>query len=165
VSSSEARETAWRIHAAVGDWTGKVDTKATFALTLESALLAGIVAVGTADHKFARLGGFAGFLLWLGMALVVVATGLAVLVVTPRIRSKDVAGEAAENFIFFGHLQFWTAAGLEAALESKDPLPMLSRQLVVMSKIAWRKHLLMKWSFRLAAIGGLLVFVAFLASP
>jgi hypothetical protein len=164
VSSPEARETAWQIHAAVADWTGKVDAKAAFALTLESALLAGIAAVAGADHRFARMGGGAGALLWLGIVLVLAGTALSILVVTPRVRSKDVAGEAPQNFIFFGHLQYWRPDDLEMALESADPLPMLSRQLVVTSKIAWKKHRYIKWSFRLAAAGGLLVFLAFMWS-
>ncbi|MFC1432949.1 Pycsar system effector family protein [Streptacidiphilus sp. N1-3] len=164
VSSPEARETAWQIHAAVADWTGKVDAKAAFALTLESALLAGVAAVASADHRLARMGGGVGALLWTGIALVVVGTALAVLVVTPRVRPKDVVGEASQNFIFFGHLQYWRAIDLERALENTDPLPVLSRQLVVTSKIAWEKHSYVKWSFRSAATGGLLVFLAFMLS-
>ncbi|MEU3418626.1 Pycsar system effector family protein [Streptomyces murinus] len=164
MSSQEARETAWKVHDAVMDWTGKVDAKAAFALTLESAILAGVAAVAASDHRFARQGGAVGVLLWLGVALLVAGTALAVLVVTPRVRSKHVAAEASTNFVFFGHLQHWTPQDLEQALESQDPLPMLSRQLVVTSKIAWRKHVYVKWSFRLAAVGGLLVLSAFMVS-
>ncbi|MFF6958165.1 MULTISPECIES: hypothetical protein [unclassified Streptomyces] len=41
MSSEDARETAWRIHGAVGEWTGQVDAKASFALK-ERFVLAGV---------------------------------------------------------------------------------------------------------------------------
>ena len=37
--TKDATDTAWRIHGALVDWTGKVDTKASFALTIESDVL------------------------------------------------------------------------------------------------------------------------------
>lgn len=42
-------ETAWRIHAGLGEWTSKVDAKASFALALESAGVATVIALS--DEK------------------------------------------------------------------------------------------------------------------
>ncbi|MFJ8669757.1 hypothetical protein [Streptomyces sp. NPDC093600] len=58
MSASDPRETAWRIHAALGEWTARVDAKASFALTLESAALAGIAALSDKNRLFSNLTGF-----------------------------------------------------------------------------------------------------------
>ncbi|MFJ1551427.1 Pycsar system effector family protein [Streptomyces sp. NPDC088246] len=68
--------------------------------------------------------------------------------------------ESPENFIYFGHIQFWDAASLAQKLRDQDMLPVLSNQLINISKIAWRKHRFVQLSFLLAAVGGALVFVA-----
>ncbi|MEV5242938.1 Pycsar system effector family protein [Streptomyces cinnamoneus] len=162
MSADEARETAWRIHAAIGEWTTRVDAKASFALTLESAALAGIVALSGDGHRFSHLHGYgARGPLWAGALLILTAAVLAILVVAPRLRSaRKLESEAPQNFIYFGHLQFWDPADLIQKLQQEDTLPVLSTQLVNMSKIAWRKHRLVQLSFLLAAIGGALVFIA-----
>jgi len=159
-------DTAWRIHAALGEWTARVDAKASFALTLESAALAGIVALSDKDRLFANLTGFSTRgPLWAGVLLILAGAILAILVVTPRLRRKGMLqAESAENFIYFGHLQFWDAAHLAQKLQDQDMLPILSNQLVNMSKIAWRKHRFVQLSFLLAAVGGGLVFIAGLAT-
>ena len=130
-------ETAWKIHAALADWTGKVDAKATFALTIESATLAALVALSGSDSRFGNMKGFWPVLLfWAGVILVAASIVLSVLVVSPRTRNKNVATEWPENWIYFGHLQHWDSDSLADALRERDPLPVLTRQLVVMSKIA-----------------------------
>jgi hypothetical protein len=166
VSTDEAKETAWRIHAAIGEWTGRVDAKASFALTLESAALAGIIALSDNGHRFSRLHGYGARLtLWAGAGLILAGAVLAILVVTPRLRKvKLLKEEAPQNFIYFGHLQFWDPATLAQKLAQEETLPILSNQLVNMSKIAWRKHRFVQLSFLLAASGGLLVFIAGLAA-
>ena len=55
-------------------------------------------------------------------------------------------------------------AALAQKLQREPILPVLSNQLVNMSKIAWRKHRFVQVSFLLAAAGGVLVFVAGLAA-
>jgi hypothetical protein len=162
MSAQEPRETAWRIHAAVGEWTARVDAKASFALTLESAALAGIVALSDNGHRFSHLHGYGvRGTLWAGALLILTGAVLAIFVVAPRLRSvKKLESEAPQNFIYFGHLQFWDPAALAQKLEQEDTLPILSNQLVNMSKIAWRKHRFVQLSFLLAAIGGVLVFIA-----
>lgn len=162
MSSQESRESAWRIHQALGEWTARVDTKASFALTLESAALAGIVALSDNGHIFDNLAGVrARAVLWLGIALIMTGAIFAVLVVVPRLRKKKTLREEATNhFVYFGHLQFWKQADLAQKLEQADMLPVLSGQLIRMSEIAWKKHRFVQLSFGLAGLGALLVIVA-----
>ncbi len=155
-----AIETAWRIHGAQADWTAKVDAKAAFAFTLESAAIATVVALATDGRLYSGLDAW-----WLvvgyvaGLVLLLGAAGLAALVVVPRLRSRNLAKEARSNFIYFGHVRHWNPEELTAALRTHDMLPQLSRQIVNMAEIAWGKHVKVEWSFRLAIVGGLLLLV------
>jgi Pycsar effector protein len=158
-SKQLAVETAWKIHAAIVDWTGKVDTKASFALALESAAIAGVVSL-TATGR--RLSGLSGFWMlgsfWGGSVCLLLAALLAATVVAPRLRTAAAKKEWPDNFIYFGHLRHWKAADLSRALVERDVLPVLSRQLVVMSQVAWRKHRRVQASLILAIIGAGLIF-------
>jgi hypothetical protein len=158
-------ETAWRIHGALADWTGKVDGKAAFALSIESAILAGLVALGGDGHPLSRVHGTLGrAALWGSTGLVVVGLVLAVAAVAPRMRTRRTVEEWRTNFVYFGHLRHWSAARLCDVLRREDPLPVLSRQLVVMSELAWRKHLLVRTSLWAAVAGVVLAGLAALAS-
>ncbi|MFJ1561474.1 Pycsar system effector family protein [Streptomyces mirabilis] len=160
-ADARAIETAWRIHTELGNWTAKVDAKASFALTLDSAATAGIIALSTDDHVLAHLHGWgARALLWGGVAVILVSGVFAMLVVVPRLRARKVKAEAAANFIYFGHLMHRHTDELTTALKNTDILPVLSRQLIVMSKIAWAKHRHVQLSFITFGVGGSLVFVA-----
>jgi hypothetical protein len=153
---SASVDAAWRIHQAQADWTGKVDAKASFAFAIESAAIATVVALTAKDRVFSGLdqwwlvGLYAG-----GLVLMLAAAGLAALVVVPRLRSKAAAREASSNFIYFGHVRSWSPEKLEAALRQGEILPQLSRQIIHMAEIAWRKHLRVQWSFGLAVAAGL----------
>jgi hypothetical protein len=157
-------EDAWRIHAALCDWTGKVDTKATFLSAIDVALLGGIVALRGGDHPVAELDGFwQNALFWTGVAALIGATLLVLWVVAPHLgKSSTFRADASENLIFFGHLQHWDANDLPAALESMDILAMLSRQLVAMGRIAWRKHRRLQLSVWATVVGGGLVALSVL---
>lgn len=153
-------DTAWKIHSALTDWTGKVDTKASFALTIESALLAGVVTLSGKDRALDNLSGWA--VVWYVLGLVVLIAGLlcAVWVVRPRLRAQHVTNEASTNFIYFGHLRQLSHDDVETKLRDDDVLPVLARQLVEMSKIAWTKHRLVQLSLTLAPIGVALLGVS-----
>lgn len=160
-TSPDPVENAWKIHAALVDWTGKVDSKASFALALESAVLGGIVTLTTGDRPLAGLiGRLPLALFWSGIAALVVAVLTVMVVVRPRVRGKEAKRERRDNFIYFGHLRHWKPADLQTALEQRDILPVLSRQLVAMSMIAWHKHRWLQWSLTLAVIGTGLVAAA-----
>jgi len=153
-------DSAWKIHTAIVDWTGKVDSKASFALAIESAVLAGVISMTGGRRRLANLGGWAEVLFWSGMVFLLASLLCVVYVVRPRLRSKQVSAESASNFIFFGHLKDWNAEKLEEALRQEDVLPVLSRQLVNMSRIAWDKHRMLQLSLTGAAIAGGLISVA-----
>lgn len=153
-------DTAWRIHADIADWTGKVDTKASFTSALETALLVGVLGIAGGKRRLSHLDGAALVVFWIGVA-VLVASLLAVLyVVRPRIRSREMKPEAGENFIFFGHVKDWQPNELAAAISERDLLPVLSRKIVTMSKIAWAKHRLLQLSVTGAVVAGALISLA-----
>jgi hypothetical protein len=162
-SSPDGVETAWRIHSALADWTAKVDTKASFALTLEVAVLAGVVTLtGSGHHLHGLHGAWVLTFFWTGIGLLVTSGLASAAVVTPQIRRSKIDPEAAENFIFFGHVRRWEPDDLAYALENRDLLPVLSRQLVVMSRIAWNKHVLLQVSMLCATAGTALITAAYL---
>ncbi|WP_432084356.1 Pycsar system effector family protein [Streptomyces sp. WAC 04229] len=160
-AEEKAVDTAWRIHAAVGEWTARVDAKASFALTLESAAGAGIIALSGNGNIFADLQGWASrCLLWSGCTLIMIAAAFAALVVVPRLRAASLRAEARDNFVYFGHLMHREADELAESLRCTEPLPALSRQLIVMSKIAWSKHRRLQLSLASFALGLCLVVLA-----
>lgn len=159
-SRAEAAKIAWQIHASLHESTRTVDAKASFALAMESAALAGIAALSGSGRSLDRVTGVAEVILWLGVALIGLSAVLAVLVVVPRHNGQGRSPNPGEDeFLFYGHLRHWTPDDLAQRLARADPLPTLSRQLVVMSAIAWTKHRRVQQSLLLAVIGSLLVAV------
>lgn len=156
-----AIDNAWKIHAAISDWTKGVDSKASFVLTIEAAILAGVISMMGGSRQLAHLhGAWENLLLYVGIGAVVVALVLVAWVVRPRTRNHKVEQEAPYNFLYFGHLNFRLPEDVERALEHEDLLPVLSRQLVMMGRIAWDKHNLLKWSLTAAMLGTALVGAA-----
>jgi hypothetical protein len=161
VSEADPVETAWKIHGALTDWTGKVDAKASFALTIEAAVLAVIVGLSGSDHRFGHLHGFwTKSLFWIGVVFLAGSAIAAVSVVAPQIRRRHMGPEWRTNFIYFGHLRHWNQAELEQALRTSDALPVLARQLIVMSEIVWMKHLRVQRSLYFGVLGTALVAIA-----
>ncbi|MFE5643258.1 Pycsar system effector family protein [Rhodococcus sp. NPDC056516] len=153
-------ETAWKIHSALTDWTGKVDTKASFALTIQSALLVGVVTLSSKDRVFEHLSGWAVVWYVIGNCLLVLGVICAVWVVRPRLRSSNLVPESQSNFIYFGHLRELTPDTVQDHLENTPILPVLSKQLVEMSKIAWKKHRMVQASMTLAPFGVLFLAIS-----
>jgi hypothetical protein len=158
---SDAVENAWKIHSAITDWTGKVDSKASFVLTIESALIAGVVTLSSNKRRLADLNTW-WELAWyrVGIVTLVAAVCFVVLVVRPRLKSRDAARTWRENYIYFGHVHHWSPTKLAERLEMEDILPVLARQLVATSDVAWKKHRRLQNSVTLAVIGSLCVFIA-----
>jgi len=161
VMSEDPIDVAWRIHAAIADWTGKVDSKASFALAIESAVMVGIINMTSDGRRLADIGGWFGLMIfWLGVSLLIAGILTVVTVVRPRLRRDKIADEWKDNFVYFGHLRRWKPEDLAVALEERELLPVLSRQLVHMSDIAWTKHRRLQTSMTLVVIGTVLVGVA-----
>ena len=55
VSREEATKTAWQVHSVLAEWTRTVDAKASFALAMESAALAGVAAALIPSRRAARI--------------------------------------------------------------------------------------------------------------
>jgi len=166
MSNSKALDTAWKVHQANTDWTGKVDAKASFVFAITSAAIATTVALSTQGRVLDNLPGpWLQWLFWAGLVLLALGAYLSSRVVSPRLRATKMREEYKSNFIYFGHLRYWSAAELEVALKEQDPLPVVSAQIVEMAKIAWRKHRFAQWALRYGIAGaGLEALVALIVS-
>ncbi|GHK02057.1 hypothetical protein Stsp02_63530 [Streptomyces sp. NBRC 14336] len=150
----EPTETAWRIQAAVADWTAKADSKASFALTMQSTALAVLGLLASSKRVAGDLDSTVpGLLLWIGVLLMVGGVSCAAWAISPNLRKERRGPEVDDDFLYFGHVRHLDPEVLEAALRDKDPLPSLSRQVVVMSEIAWTKHRRVQWSLMLGVAG------------
>jgi hypothetical protein len=152
-----ATDNAWRVHDTIVTWTKNVDSKASFALTIESAAAAGLVSLATGG-RFAHITGAEHLILWAGVTLLAVALVTVTLVVTPRLGRCHPTDAAGRSFVFFGHLRDWDPDDLRRRLDETDALTELSGQLVRMSQVAWIKHRLLQVSMTTA-----MAAVAFLA--
>ncbi|GAA2273562.1 hypothetical protein GCM10010145_44980 [Streptomyces ruber] len=162
MTETDPVETAWRIHAALADWTGKVDAKAGFALTLESALLGAVVALSGPGHRPGRLEGTApAVLFWSGVALLALAALASVSVVSPRLQPRH-ERDADQHFVYFGDVRHWDPEHLAEKLTTTSPLMSLACQLVEMSRIAWAKHQRVRQSLVLAVAGVIVTALAWL---
>ncbi|MFI0741163.1 Pycsar system effector family protein [Streptomyces sp. NPDC021100] len=146
-------DTAWKVQSALTDWTGKADTKASIALSLQSALLALVGVLTVASHGFRTGSVLAQVLGWAGILTLLAGACLAAAAVSPNLRSERRGPEPDGDYLFFGHLRHFEPEQLEGALRERDPLAALSRQMVVMSEIAWAKHRRVQWSFAAAVSG------------
>ncbi|WP_218776481.1 Pycsar system effector family protein, partial [Streptomyces alboverticillatus] len=90
---------------------------------------------------------------WAGVLTLLAGACLAAAAVSPNLRSERRGQEPDEDYLFFGHLRHFEPEQLEGALRERDLLAALSRQLVVMSEIAWAKHRRVQWSFAAAVTG------------
>jgi hypothetical protein len=153
--------TAWSIHASIADWTRSVDNKASFASAVETAVLLGVLTLSAEGRQLSRLSGVWQLgVLWLGIAFLVAALLLVLWVVSPHLRSKRVGDEYRSNVIYFGHARYWNPGELTTFLSGADILPMLSRQIVAISHIAWRKHRHLQMSIFASVVGASLVAIA-----
>lgn len=160
MTNPDARDTAWRIHASIVDWTGKVDTKASFALAIESAALAGIVTLSGSGRRLDNLSGWEVAFFWIGIGILLIGVLSVITVVAPRLQSTRMSSEWRNNYVYFGHLMHWSPEDLQRVLEEEDPVPVVTRNIVVMSKIAWTKHRRLQVSLWLATAGATLVALA-----
>jgi hypothetical protein len=140
-------EFAWRVHGALDSWTGKVDTKASIALAIESAMFGFAVTLSRENGPFAGLHGRGQAGYYIGLGLILVAVFFALLVVVPQLNRRKSKKGWEGNMIYFGHLRHWDPDELCHALsKQRDDEGQLARQLVAMAKIAWRKHSLLQIS-------------------
>lgn len=157
---------AWSVHEALSTWTGRVDTKASIVLTLEVAALGFVIALTDGNKLFASLSGWVQWAFGLGLLLLGLGILCAMGVVFPQVSRRAAKRGWQEGIVFFGHLRFWKPEHLEkhlATLTAADMRRILSSQLVVMAKVAWRKHALLQAAVALGFLAGVAFIVAGLA--
>jgi hypothetical protein len=160
-------EYAWRVHGALDAWTGKVDTKASISLAIESATVGFVLTLAKHGERLNDLHGLADVLAKVGLACLLVAIGFAVRVVMPQLDRKNSKDPVVwnKNTIYFGHLRHWEVDDLTRKLaHHTDEERQLARQLKIMSEIAWKKHARLQWSLWFLLGGGMLLGLALLVS-
>lgn len=140
---SEPVDFAWQMHAATLDWTSKADTKAGLILAFDGAALSAVIGLSTENAPFSDVLHLEWWLIFIYLLAVVllILSGVACLVaITPSLRSAHLEKEAEHDYIYFGHLRYWTSSRLYEALDTGDHLQALTNQLTRIAGIAWRKH-------------------------
>lgn len=162
-AAADADEFGWRVHGLLDNWTGKVDNKASIVLAIESAAFAFVVTQTTEGKVFADPGGVGFWVFRLGLGLLLAAIALALLVVLPQLNRRKSTNDWAKNSIYFGHLRHWNPDDLAKQLpeQAAHQREQLARQMVAMSKIAWRKHIWLQGS--LTALAGAVVLLLIVA--
>lgn len=145
---------AWRVHGALDAWTSKVDTKASIALGIETAVLGFVISLSVNKGPLSALDRTPLLLYRIGLLLLVLALVLVLGVVMPQLDRRGAKRDWQNNMIYFGHLRRWDVAKLAEALSTGAARHhQLARQLVKMSQIAWRKHVWLQWSLVLLVLG------------
>lgn len=157
----EPIEFAWHVHDALKDWTGKVDTKASIAVALDTAVAGLLLAASRQGGPLYALMGWRFACLLTGIALLLAAAVLAMYVVVPHLKRRT-NRKWRDGIIYFGHLRKWNVEDLVARLEQPqaDNLRELAQQHIVMSGIAWRKHAALQGSLLLLVVAVCLFIMA-----
>jgi hypothetical protein len=154
-------EFAWKVHEALDSWTAKVDTKASIALAIEAAIAGFVITLSTNSGRLTGLHGYRADVDHVGLILLAASVVASLAVVMPQLSRLKARRNWSSNMIYFGHLRRWDPDALAKALSTDIPTTtQLARQLVEMSKIAWRKHAWLQWSLILLFIASVLLVIA-----
>jgi hypothetical protein len=153
----------WKVHDSIGDWTAKVDIKASIVLALEAAVVGFVITLSDKSGPLTNLAGSALTLYRVGLALLVISALLAASVVFPQLSRRRSRKVRPHGAIYFGHLRWWNPDQLREKLSTLDQasqLEELANQLVQTSVVAWRKHSLLQLSMVLAVLGGFTLMIS-----
>ncbi len=158
---TRAMDAAWRVHDIAADALVRVDAKAGFAATVETAATAAVLTLAAAG---AARRAVAVVPLVTGGVLLAAGVVLSVLVVLQVLRSARLPEGAPRNFLYFGALAAMEPVGLtdvlvKALLSDRDVVEVVREQAVTLSRLADRKHRLLRWSLLAAVAGGVLCAV------
>lgn len=156
-------ERGWNRHLALSEWTTRVDTKASILLALDVGLVGFVVTLTSKDGLLSGPSQTSWIAMVAGLACLSAAILLSAGVVLPDLRGRGLRAEHDQHTIYFGHLRHWGVDELAQDLSSIDDaseLAQLSRQLVVISRMLWRKHRWLQWSVALLIAGAALVGVS-----
>lgn len=158
-------ELAWRVHENAKGWISQVDVKSAAALAIEAAVLGFALALITNSDALSQLTTLSRWIVGAGLFLLLVSVVLSMLVLMPRIKLREPKPKD-RGYLYFGHLRHWDQETLTATLARNQVSDgQIADQVIKMSQIAWRKHVLLQWSLHLllagiVVIGGLyLLFV------
>jgi hypothetical protein len=159
---------AWQAHEAVQGWIESVDVKTSIVLVAEIAVTG--AAAGSLLFNNGELHQATGLHLDVAIAALVTLAGAvasALWVVFPRLGSrKQHAEDGGDDIIYFGHLRHHMAddiVGILKRLTPEDERRQLARQLHIIGEVAWRKHVWLRWSIALLAIGSILFALSLVA--
>jgi hypothetical protein len=153
-STASSLDYAWKVHDAIGDWTARVEVKASVVLGLEGASIA-LIADGAADGVFKHLSTTATALLWTSLICLFGSTLVSIAAVFPQLRRRASRSSWANGVIYFGHVRLWKPNDLAEQLTRLDDsgwMSIVAQQLVDSSKVAWRKHAFMQVSMALLLV-------------
>lgn len=155
----------WRVYGQLNGAISAVDSKASIILGLETLAFGLAVSQSSDGSPFGNLAGVARVAFVLGLVAVFVSVVLTVLVVAPHLNRKRNLTTWQTGLTYFGHLVHWNPSDLRDRLATLKPdaLTILSEQCILLSKIAWRKHVLLQQSLVAFVVGASLLTVAALA--
>ncbi len=152
---------AWKLHDAQVQWTSQVDSNASFILAIETGIMAGVVALAGDGRRLSALDDAwtRGFFVT-GVAFIVLGLVVVAWCVRPRLRNPNIEAESKVDYIYFGHVRRWDGENLADQVARNEMMQVVTRQVVRMAEIAWRKHRYLQVSITSAMIGTLLVSLA-----
>jgi len=154
---SRSLDYAEKTHAVIRDELAKIDTKASIILTLETALLG--LGIAAPQHLAGEWTGVAGLLL---LAAAILCAGYVIFPQLQRART----GSAPRLGVYFGGLRLFEPSGLVAeyhAASEEQQLAAYAEQVVLLSRLIWRKHTWIQVSLILAVAAGTVLAVSLAA--
>ncbi|MGH3731910.1 MAG: Pycsar system effector family protein [Acidimicrobiales bacterium] len=156
-----ATDSSWKVRDALDSWTAKVDAKASIVLALEVAVFGFAIELSTRGQPLAGFRGAGEYVLRGGYVLFAASVIMALMVVMPQLGRRDSKRNWSEGTIYFGHLRHWQMRDLAEALSSGAPTSeQIAAQLIVLSKVIWRKHSWLQWSLLLFIAGVVMLALA-----
>ena len=155
--SESSDELAWRVHDNAKGWIVQVDVKSAGALAIEAAVLGFALALVTNSETLGQLSGISRWIIVAGLLLLFVSVVLSTLVLLPRTKLRE-PKPSNPGYLYFGHLRHWDESKLSEVLARNHVSDdQIASQVIKMSEIAWKKHLLLRWSLYFLLSGILLV--------
>lgn len=141
-------------------WTGRADLKASILLALQGGALLAVFTSGElldrARQQWTTLVAVAA------TGVLLLALSLSAAAMMPALGSRRrLQSEHLNQMVYFGHLRHWDSAGLADRLgrvSGREEAAMLAHQIVMLSRLNWRKYRLLQLSVGLTMIA-LLAFV------
>lgn len=144
---------AWRVHETAKGWISQVDAKSAAALAIEAAALGFALVLITNSDTLGLLTAFSRWVLGAGLALLFGSVMLSMLVLMPRIKIRE-RKPRKPGYLYFGHLRHWEKEALAETLARNQVSDgQIAAQVIVLSRVAWRKHVLFQWSLYLLFAG------------